>query len=137
MLSEPIASLIRAEQARQGGRFVKGVDLEVYLTKLGQRAEILSDAGEGRCRGFVAFYANDQVTKRAFITLVLVNPSDRGLGIGRALTTCVLDLARRRGFTSCRLEVARDNAAAQAVYRALGFRVIEGLMDKDLMEVAL
>ena len=137
MLSEPIASLIRAEQARQGGRFVNGVDLEVYLTKLGQRAEILSDAGEGRCRGFIAFYANDRATRQAYITSVLVDPRDRGLGIGRALVACALDLAKRRGFTSCRLEVSRDNAVAHAMYRALGFRVIDGHTDRDLMEIAL
>ena len=101
------------------------------------RAEILSDLADGRCRGFVAFYANDLATRQAYITLVLVDPRDRGAGVGRALTACVLDLARRRGFTSCRLEVARDNHAAHAMYRALGFRVIEGRAGKDLMEIAL
>jgi len=137
MLPESITSLIREEQARQGGRFIEGVDLETYLAKLSARAEILSDLAEQRCRGFVAFYANDLVTRQAHITLVLVDPRDRGTGVGRALTGCVLDLARRRGFTLCRLEVARDNQAAHAMYRALGFRVIEERARKKLMEIAL
>ena len=135
MLPGPIAVLIREEQARQENRFVEGVDIEAYLAKLADRAEILSDADGTRCRGFVAFYANDRATKQAYITLVLVDPRDRGLGIGRALVGCVLDMVKGRGFTSCRLEVARDNTAAHAMYRGLGFHVVAARAHKDLLEV--
>jgi ribosomal protein S18 acetylase RimI-like enzyme len=137
MLPASIRALILDEQTRQGNRFVEQYDIEAYMAKLGERAEILSDAVEGRCRGFVAFYCNDQATKRAFITLVLVDPRDRGLGIGRALVACVLDLAKRRGFTSCGLEVAKHNEAARAMYRSLGFQLIEDRAHKDLLEIAL
>ena len=135
MLSESIRSLILDEQARQGNRFVEDVDLETYLVKLGDHAEILSDSAGERCRGIVAFYCNDQTTKQAFITLVLVDPRDRGLGIGRTLVAGVLDIARRRGITSCRLEVAKRNDTAHAMYLALGFRVIEDRAHKDLLEI--
>lgn len=135
MLPGPIAVLIRAEQARQQNRFVEGVDFETYLAKLGERAEILSVANGARCRGLVAYYANDQASKQAFITLVLVAPDARGLGLGRSLVACVLDIVKRRGFTSCRLEVAADNAAAQAMYLQLGFRAVGHRAGKDLLEV--
>ena len=137
MLPKSIRSLIVEEQARQGGRFIEGVGLDEYLTKLGGQAEVLADSVDGRCRGFVAYYCNDETTKQAYITLVLVDPRDRGLGIGQSLVACVLDQARRRGFTSCRLEVMRDNAAAQAMYRSLGFRVVEQRSGKDLLEITL
>lgn len=136
MLCEEATALIRAEQARQGGRFIADVDLEAYLAKLGDRAELVQASAQGRCRGLVAFYCNDHTTRQAYITLVLVDPQDRGLGIGRALVAGALDLARGRGFTSCRLEVARDNVPAHALYRSLGFQVIEGRTAKDLMEIA-
>lgn len=136
MLPESIRSLIREEQARQGGRFID-TDLEPYLTKLGLRAEVLADSVDGRCRGFVAYYCNDLATKQAFITLVLVDPRDRGTGLGQALVGGVLDIARRRGFTSCRLHVAPDNTAAQHTYRALGFSRVEDAGGKDLLEVIL
>lgn len=135
MLPEPIITLIRDEQARQSGGFVEGVEFEGYLAKLGERAEILSDTADGRCRGFVAFYANDFDSKRAYITSVLVDPRDRGTHLGRALVACVLELVRGRGFASCRLEVARHSAAAHALYLALGFRVIEDRGGKVLMEI--
>ena len=136
MLPDSIKSLILEEQARQSNRFVEGVDLDEYLVQLGERAEILSDSVEGRCRGLVAFYCNDLATKQAFVTLVLVNPLDRGLGLGAALLSCVLSMARSRGFTTCRLEVARENEAAQALYRSLGFRPVGERSGKDLLEVA-
>lgn len=137
MLPDSISSLILQEHERQSHHLVEGVDIEVYLAKLAAKAEILSDSVADRCRGFVAFYCNDQVMKRAFITMVIVNPGDRGMGIGRALVACVLDLARRRGFTSCRLEVDKTNEPARAMYRTLGFGVIEDHGAKDLMEIAL
>lgn len=136
-LPETIATLIRDQQARQQGAFVEGIDLDSYLAKLGQRAEILS-VGEGtRCRGFVAYYANNQESKQAFITLVLVAPDNRGLGLGRSLVACVLEIVKRRGFTSCRLEVATDNTAAHAMYRQLGFHAVEHRAGKDLLEIQL
>lgn len=137
MLPGPIAALIRAEQARQQDRFVEGIDFETYLAKLGERAEVLSDTEGGRCRGVVAFYANDHATRQAFITMVLVDPGDRGLGLGRALVACVLEMVKQRGFVSCRLEVAKDNVAAHAIYRELGFKTVEDRGTKDLMSVAL
>ena len=136
-LPDAITALILDEQARQQDRFVEGVDFETYLAKLGERAELLSVAEGPRCRGFVAYYANDQAAKQAFITLVLVAPEDRGLGLGRSLVTCVLDIVKRRGFTSCRLEVAADNTAAHAMYRQLGFHTVEHRAGKDLLEIQL
>ena len=137
MLPESIRSLILEEQERQGEHFIEDVDLDEYLAKLAGIAEILSDSADGRCRGFVAFYCNDHATKQAFISLVLVDPRDRGLGIGQALVACVLDIAKRRGFTACRLEVAKRNEVAHAMYRSLGFRVVEDRARKDLLEIVL
>jgi ribosomal protein S18 acetylase RimI-like enzyme len=137
MLPESIRALILDEQTRENHRFIEGVDLDEYLAKLGDRAEIVSEWGAGRCRGFVAFYCNDESIKQAFITLVLVDPRDRGLGIGSALVRRVLDLAKSRGFMSCRLQVAQRNGAAHAMYRSLGFRVVETRSETELLEIRL
>jgi [ribosomal protein S18]-alanine N-acetyltransferase len=137
MLPESIRSLILDEQVRLQNRFLEGVDLEAYLAKLGDRAEILSDSAGGRCRGFVAFYCNDASSRQSYITLVLVDPIDRGTGLGRSLVAGVLEIARRRGFSSCRLEVAKHNQAAHAMYRSIGFRVVEDRGGKDVLEIAL
>ncbi len=137
MLPEAIRSLILDEHARDPQHFLEGVDVDAYLTKLAERAEVLCDWAGGRCRGVVAFYCNDEATRQAFITLVLVDPRDRRLGIGRALVMCVLDLARSRGFTACRLEVARHNDDARDMYAALGFRVVESRGRTEVLEIGL
>jgi ribosomal protein S18 acetylase RimI-like enzyme len=137
MLAESIRSLILAEQTRQSGRFIEGVDLQEYLAKLGDQSEIVSDSAGGECRGFVAFYCNDRVSRQAYITLVLVDPRHRGSGLGRSLVHAVLNIAKRRGFHSCRLEVAASNAPAHAMYLSMGFRVVEQRAAKDLLEIAL
>lgn len=136
-LSDSVRALIVEEQQRQSGQFVRDVDLATYLTKLGAHAEILADSSAERCRGFVAYYCNDAATKRAYITLVLVHPDDRGAGLGRTLVSCVLNLARERGFVSCGLEVGKDNPSARKLYASLGFCAAEDRGDKELWEVIL
>jgi ribosomal protein S18 acetylase RimI-like enzyme len=137
MLSDSITALIREEQARQDSSFIEDVDLDGYLAKLDAHAEIVSDSVAGRCRGFVAFYCNDLNTKQAFITLVLVDPRDRGQGLGRTLVTRALDVARNRGFISCRLEVSKRNQVAHSMYLSQGFRVVEERSHKYLLEIGL
>lgn len=137
MLCESIASLIRVEHARAGARFLEDVDLEAYLEKLGRHAEFVAHSVDGECRAVVAYYCNDSQTKRAYITLVLVGQRHRRLGLGRALVACVLDIARRRGFTSCRLEVHKHNQPARDMYLSMGFRPVEERPDKHLMEIRL
>ena len=136
MLADVIRSLILDERARDR-HFLDDVDVDAYVAKLTERAEMVTDWTTGRCRGVVAFYCNDETTRQAFITLVLVDSRDRGAGIGPALVRCVLDLARRRGFTSCRLEVAQQNDVAQAMYLSLGFRVVETRARTHLLEIGL
>jgi len=137
MIPESMRRLIRQEQARQDNHFIEGIDVESYLAKLEERAEILVDCISDRCRGLVAFYCNDVTSKRAFISLVVVAPGDRRLGVGRTLVSRVLALAKARGFTSCRLEVARHNDIAEAMYRSLGFREIESDARRRVLEVTL
>ena len=136
-LPEPIVTIILEEQARQGGRFIEHADLPAYLAKLAEHAEILSDTAEGRCRGLVAFYCNDLDSRRAFITLVVVDPRDRGTGLGQSLVACVLTIAKQRGFTTCRLEVAKGNRAAYDLYAKQGFREVDERPHTHLLEITL
>jgi ribosomal protein S18 acetylase RimI-like enzyme len=137
MLCAEIEHLIREEQACQSGRFIDTPDLDAYLVKLAERAEILADSAAGACRGFVAFYCNDLNTRQAYITLVLVDPRHRASGLGRALVTAVLEICRQRGFATCRLEVRTDNDAANSIYRSMGFRPVEDRAATQVLEITL
>ncbi len=54
---------------------------------------------------------------------VAIHPSHQGKGLGRRMTSCLIDAARHRGATSVRLSVYSDNAAAVRLYAKLGFEL--------------
>jgi len=64
------------------------------------------------------------VAETADVHRVAVSPDRRRSGIGRHLVAALLAEASRRGCPTALLEVAADNTAAQALYRAAGFGVI-------------
>ena len=54
-----------------------------------------------------------------------VLPDARQKGIGRALTTALLQHCRDQGVRQVFLEVRAGNEAALALYRDLGFKIID------------
>lgn len=60
----------------------------------------------------------------AEVLTLAVDPGARGQGLGRALMTAAMGLARTAGAETVFLEVAADNPAAIALYEALGFERI-------------
>jgi GNAT superfamily N-acetyltransferase len=52
---------------------------------------------------------------------LFVRAEHQGLGVGRQLTEALIDLARRRGFSTMRLDTGDLRTEAHALYRSLGF----------------
>ena len=61
-----------------------------------------------------------------------VRPAGRGSGAGRALVEAIVEEARRQGFRTMRLDTLPTMAAAQALYRSLGFTEIERYNDNPV-----
>lgn len=63
-----------------------------------------------------------------------VRPEARGEGLGTAALAAVRRACETLGVRAMRVEVGADNAVAQAVYRAAGFKPLPG---HELMQLAL
>ena len=101
-------------------------DFEEELSSLAQAypppGALLLALVDGRPAGCIALRTlTDGICemKRLF-----VRPEHQGLGVGRRLTEALIDLARRRGLTTMRLDTGDLQTEAQGLYRSLGFAPI-------------
>jgi GNAT superfamily N-acetyltransferase len=69
----------------------------------------------------------------AWVDDLYVEPHARGAGLGSAALAAVREACAALGVRALTVEVGRDNAAAQAVYRSAGM----GPIDRRLMMVSL
>lgn len=72
-----------------------------------------------------AGYSGEQLLRgHAQVLSAAVDPSAQGRGIGRQLVQAGLELLRRQGVRTVKLEVRPDNEPAKRVYSNLGFREV-------------
>ena len=91
-----------------------------HLLKKGN-ATLLVDEAARKLRAYilVLFHRN---TSMARMYSFAVDPEHRGKGLAKALVREAEKAALARGVVSMRLEVRADNAAAQGLYKAMGYR---------------
>lgn len=114
-----IVRAARAEDAAPIATLEGGLTTEQIAATLALPTTIARVAErDGRLVGHVlATAAADQ----GEISWVTVAPDERRTGVARALLAALDDAWRERGVTEAWLEVRPDNAAALALYRALGW----------------
>ena len=89
-------------------------DAAAFEDLLGQDGVVLLE----QTGGFILIRA---VADEAEILTLAVEPRARRRGVGRALVEAAAEAALAMGAHRLHLEVAEDNAAALALYRAAGF----------------
>ena len=99
----------------------KRVDLRSYAEKLENNAEIALAFHNKRIVGFLAMYANDFYNGKAHIPIVSVLKDFQGKGIGKALLSRAIALARQRKMINLWLTVDKDNLIAQHFYSEFRF----------------
>lgn len=115
-----------------------GVPFPLLPERFAQVLEIGSRPGwalpdeQGTCVGFGQYWMTDART--AHLGRIIVSPLARGRGLGRllmqALSAQALGQADVQQLT---LRVYRDNTAAVALYRDLGFQQVEAFSTPDLL----
>ena len=96
-----------------------------FFLKIDQNAEFLKHYCDKNLAGFIACYCNNYESRRAFISLVLIDKLYRGKGISKKIFSQLFTLLKEKDFKSCSLEVRRDNVNALNLYKSLGFKSVE------------
>lgn len=72
----------------------------------------------------IGFFAGWIVEDELHINNIAAHPEFRGIGVGRSLLKAGIEEGRRRGISHVLLEVRDSNAAAQSLYKNMGFAII-------------
>ena len=96
-----------------------------FFLKIDQNAEFLKHYCNENLAGFIACYCHNNESKRAFISLVLIDKHYRGKGISKKIFSHLFRLLKEKEFMCCSLEVRRDNVNAINLYKSLGFKNLE------------
>lgn len=108
-----------------------------YANKIFSKARLQLHIEKEEIVAFIAYYANDYESGKAFVTLIGVTEPYRGKGIAKALLECSITLLKKEGFKTYSLEVGRENFQALNLYRNLGFIIEEERGSKYLMTLLL
>lgn len=96
-------------------------EIEDYFSKIDSLSIFEKYYIENNLAGFVSFYCNNEESKEAFITMVLVDKSYRGRKIAKKLLTNVINSIKTKNFSKCSLEVEVKNINAIYLYKKIGF----------------
>lgn len=102
------------------------VDITAYAEKLITNGIVLLARESGVVVGLVGGYANDIKHRTAFLSVIAVTQSCRGLGLADELLIEFELKAKAYGMVSCELETHTTNARALAFYRRHGY-IAQGL----------
>ncbi|MFT9850122.1 GNAT family N-acetyltransferase [Aneurinibacillus sp. REN35] len=78
---------------------------------------------DGRLLGFTtvnAIWSTTRMQKIALLNDLFIDPQHRRKGIGEALLTSAIQLAKEKGYPLVRLLTAADNSTAQSLYDKTG-----------------
>lgn len=99
----------------------KKIDLDVLADKFLKKGNVYMALSDGLPVGMVGFYANDMVSRRAYISVVGVLEAYQHQGIAKKMVSDALAICKEKGMTSCFLYTHKTNIGAIAMYQKLGF----------------
>ena len=102
--------------------FLEKIDsLESYAQKVLKYGYVYILKAEEKTKGFIIFYANDLIEKKAYVSLIAVSKEFRRQNVGTGLLAICEEVSKENGMQGIRLEVDKDNFGGQKFYESLGF----------------
>ena len=135
-MRETFVQILTKVNEESGGELFEISPLE-YANKIFSNANLQLHIEKGEVVGFIAYYANDYKSLKAYVTLIGVVSMHRGKGIGKALLESSMGLLKKEGFKTYSLEVGKENSGAMILYQNIGFTIEEERGDKYLMTLIL
>lgn len=87
--------------------------------------------------GFCSFYANDVVSREAYLSMIIINHEYQGKGIGSFLLNNCISSCKNEGMASLLLEVNKNNRKAIIFYEKKGFIILSERCNTFLMHLEL
>jgi len=110
-------------------------DYGCFAEKLAKYAYVCVVQERKQTCGLLVFYANDDVNKCAYVSLIGVLPQWQGKRVGQQLLDYCFVESSHNGMAKIRLEVDLDNHRAIAFYENHGFvRVTPEMVNSMYME---
>lgn len=131
-MKSAIAALIRQANSDFNDQFFTN-DVDEFTDKLLQKSTMWFHVVNGTIVGFIAYYDNDPTLETAFGTMMVVDKSFKGKGLGRILFDQMVNSCKQKGFKNLSFQVHKDNTIAYDLYLRSGFKVTSETEDKLFM----
>ncbi len=113
----------------------KKVNIQEYSTKIFEKAVTFEAWNGDTLVGLVAAYFNDPDGQTGYITSVSTISAYMGKGIASILVNLSIDYARKNGFRTIFLEVAKANDHSIKFYKKFQFQEFEDEHTSTLMKL--
>lgn len=110
---------------------------EELFRKILKNAEVLVAYMDHSVVGYTAMYANDSISKMAYITLIGVHPDYQRMGIGAKMLQECEKRAITFGMTKIKLEVKTANTASSFYYKQGYYNVGDTSKDSSFFEKSI
>lgn len=99
----------------------KRVNIASYVDKILDNGEMFLLFERYKIYGIIAFYANNLITKKAFLIIVSLLPNVQGMGYGKKLIQVMLNRCVFLEMDSVELMIHESNKNAIFLYKRFGF----------------
>lgn len=110
---------------------LRGEELLAYLNKLVQFGQVYILKKDETMLGLIGFYANDAVTRKAYLSMLSVDSSLQGTGYAKKLLDTMREVAVNAGMIQLDANVVKDNARAIRFYEKNGLCIVSEGQDEN------